>query len=273
MPTRVVSISGDEGPEVGRSPASLRADVLGGTHNGRMVEKVRRVAVVGAGRLGSRMAARLLDTGLVAAAFITAPFAVSCIDPCRAGRLREPRRARPDVGPGCARGHRRTREAGGQPGSGSEPIGSAGGGFARHRSSGWCDRQAWVCSGDPANKAAVVAVPGKYQKLRAELATIGYDGIFPVWHRTKTARVNPEAVKNILSVSESPAAKNADPSKLFDDSIIDSIAPPQKGRRRARSGARLTWRGRSTASSLRRAPRIDGTEDLGRRAWRISLWA
>jgi hypothetical protein len=48
----------------------------------------------------------------------------------------------------------------------------------------------------------------------------------PIWTGSKTPRVNPQAVANLLQVSGVPEVAAANPDQFFDDSLIDAIAPP-----------------------------------------------
>jgi NitT/TauT family transport system substrate-binding protein len=86
--------------------------------------------------------------------------------------------------------------------------------------------EAWTYSADPANKAEVVAVLAQYAQSDERLAELGYQAIFPIWAANRTPRVNPEGVANLLQVSGVPEAEKADPEVFFDNSLIDSIAPP-----------------------------------------------
>jgi ABC-type nitrate/sulfonate/bicarbonate transport system substrate-binding protein len=87
-------------------------------------------------------------------------------------------------------------------------------------------QEAWTFSGNPANKAEVVAVLAQYTQSDDRLAEIGYQAIVPIWTSNKTPRVNPVAVANLLQVSGVPEAATAAPEQFFDDSLIDSVAPP-----------------------------------------------
>jgi NitT/TauT family transport system substrate-binding protein len=87
-------------------------------------------------------------------------------------------------------------------------------------------QEAWTYVASPANKAAVVAVLGQYTQSDDRLAEIGYQAMLPIWTGNKTPRVNPAAVANLLQVSGVPDAEGARPEQFFDDSLIDSIAPP-----------------------------------------------
>ncbi|MBV9173170.1 MAG: ABC transporter substrate-binding protein [Chloroflexi bacterium] len=87
-------------------------------------------------------------------------------------------------------------------------------------------QEAWAYAANPSNKSDVVAVLAQYTQSDERLAGVSYDAMVPVWTGSKTPRVNPQAVANLLQVSGTPDAEKADPSQFFDDSIIDSVAPP-----------------------------------------------
>jgi ABC-type taurine transport system substrate-binding protein len=86
--------------------------------------------------------------------------------------------------------------------------------------------EAWTFSANPANKADVVAILAQYTQSDDRLAEIGYEAILPIWTANKTPRVNPQAVANLLQVSGVPEAATARPEQFFDNSLIDSVAPP-----------------------------------------------
>jgi ABC-type nitrate/sulfonate/bicarbonate transport system substrate-binding protein len=87
-------------------------------------------------------------------------------------------------------------------------------------------QQAWTFAADPSNKADVVAILGQYTQSDASLSEIGYQAMVPIWTGSKTPRVNPQAVANLLQVSGVPEAATANPDQFFDDSLIDAVAPP-----------------------------------------------
>jgi ABC-type nitrate/sulfonate/bicarbonate transport system substrate-binding protein len=87
-------------------------------------------------------------------------------------------------------------------------------------------QEAWTYAASPANKADVVGVLGHYTQSDDRLAEIGYQAMLPIWTGNKTPRVNPVAVANLLQVSGVPEVESARPEQFFDDSLIDSIAPP-----------------------------------------------
>jgi ABC-type nitrate/sulfonate/bicarbonate transport system substrate-binding protein len=87
-------------------------------------------------------------------------------------------------------------------------------------------QQAWTFAADPANKPDVLAILGQYTQSDARLSEIGYQAMVPIWSGSKTPRVNPQAVANLLQVSGVPDAASANPDQFFDDSLIDALAPP-----------------------------------------------
>jgi ABC-type nitrate/sulfonate/bicarbonate transport system substrate-binding protein len=87
-------------------------------------------------------------------------------------------------------------------------------------------QEAWTYAADPANKAEVIAVLAQYTQSDNRLAEISYQAMVPIWTTNKTPRVNPLAVSNLLQVSGVPEAASANPDQFFDDSLIDSVAPP-----------------------------------------------
>src|SRR5207245_10049650 len=87
-------------------------------------------------------------------------------------------------------------------------------------------QEAWTYAASPANKAEVVALLVKYTQSDVRLAEISYQAMVPIWTGNKTPRVNPQAVSNLLQVSGVPEAASASPDQFFDDSLIDSVAPP-----------------------------------------------
>ena len=87
-------------------------------------------------------------------------------------------------------------------------------------------QEAWAYAADSANKSEVVAVLAQYTQSDNRLAEISYQAMVPIWTGNKTPRVNPQAVANLLQVSGVPEAATANPDQFFDDSLIDSIAPP-----------------------------------------------
>ncbi len=87
-------------------------------------------------------------------------------------------------------------------------------------------QEAWTYAASPTNKSDVVAVLVKYTQSDDRLAEISYQAMVPIWTGNKTPRVNPQAVANLLQISGVAEAATAKPDQFFDDSLIDSIAPP-----------------------------------------------
>jgi len=87
-------------------------------------------------------------------------------------------------------------------------------------------QEAWTYAADPADKSDVVAILAQYTQSDNRLAEISYQAMVPIWTGNKTPRVNPQAVSNLLQVSGVPEAASANPDQFFDDSLIDSVAPP-----------------------------------------------
>ena len=87
-------------------------------------------------------------------------------------------------------------------------------------------QEAWTFTADPTSKSDVLAVLAQYTQSDERLAEISYQAMVPIWTGNKTPRVNPQAVTNLLQVSGVPEAATANPDQFFDDSLIDSIAPP-----------------------------------------------
>jgi ABC-type nitrate/sulfonate/bicarbonate transport system substrate-binding protein len=85
-------------------------------------------------------------------------------------------------------------------------------------------RQAWTFSADPANRATVVQAIGKYSKSDEPLAQIGYEAVAPVWQGTAVPRVNPEAVANLLALSENPQVQAMRPEQIIDNALIDAAS-------------------------------------------------
>lgn len=86
-------------------------------------------------------------------------------------------------------------------------------------------QEAWTYAASPANKAGVLAVLAQYTQSDERLAEISYQAMIPIWSGSKTPRVNPQAVQNLLQVSGVADAASANPEQFFDDSLIDSVAP------------------------------------------------
>jgi NitT/TauT family transport system substrate-binding protein len=83
-------------------------------------------------------------------------------------------------------------------------------------------QQAWAFNADPANKAAVVKVLAKYTQTDEAAVQGGYDLMLKVWQGSKTPMMNPEALSNILRLSDNPKAKTANPSDFIDNSLLQA---------------------------------------------------
>jgi ABC-type nitrate/sulfonate/bicarbonate transport system substrate-binding protein len=85
-------------------------------------------------------------------------------------------------------------------------------------------QQAWTFCSDDANQPAVVAALVTYTKSSEADARAGYDAVKPVYATKSVPDVGIEGVRTILDLAASPAARNADPTRWIDNSIIDGIA-------------------------------------------------
>ncbi len=84
-------------------------------------------------------------------------------------------------------------------------------------------QQAWTFNSDPANEAAVVKVLTKYTQASEADSRVGYMEMLKVWQSTKVPTMNPEALGNILKLSDNPQAKAANPNDFIDSSLLLSI--------------------------------------------------
>lgn len=84
-------------------------------------------------------------------------------------------------------------------------------------------QQGWTFVGDPANQAEVIKVLVKYTKSEAAEVEPGYQAALKVWHATKTPTINPEAVTNLLKLSDDPKIRDVKPSDIIDNSILQSV--------------------------------------------------
>jgi NitT/TauT family transport system substrate-binding protein len=84
-------------------------------------------------------------------------------------------------------------------------------------------QQAWTYNADPANEAAVLKVLAKYTQTDEATVKGGYDLMLKVWQGSKTPAMNPEALANILKVSDNPKAKGANPNDFIDNSLLQSV--------------------------------------------------
>ena len=84
-------------------------------------------------------------------------------------------------------------------------------------------QQAWTFNADPANEAAVLKVLAKYTQTDEATVRGGYQQMLKVWQGSKTPTMNPEALANILRVSDNPKAKTANASDFIDNSLLQSV--------------------------------------------------
>ena len=85
--------------------------------------------------------------------------------------------------------------------------------------------EGWQFLADPANEAASVQSLVKWTKTDQNVAEESYKYIYPVWSGSKTPRIDPKAIANILDVvSTNPKAKSAKPEDFIANSILNSIA-------------------------------------------------
>jgi NitT/TauT family transport system substrate-binding protein len=85
-------------------------------------------------------------------------------------------------------------------------------------------QQAWSFSADERNQAAVVAALARYTNSSEADARAGYEAVKSVYATKPVPDVGLDGVRTILDLTASPAARNADPSRWIDNSIIDGIA-------------------------------------------------
>jgi ABC-type nitrate/sulfonate/bicarbonate transport system substrate-binding protein len=84
-------------------------------------------------------------------------------------------------------------------------------------------QQGWTFVGNPANQAEVIKLLVKYTKSDAETVTPGYQAALKVWQGTKTPTINPEAVTNLLKLSDDPAIQAVNAADIIDNSLLQSI--------------------------------------------------
>jgi len=87
-------------------------------------------------------------------------------------------------------------------------------------------QQGWTYIANPANKATVVDVLARNQKVSADVAQAGYEAAVQAWTSKQVPRVNPEGVANALKYVDAPNAKGADPSQFIDNSFWDQVPTP-----------------------------------------------
>jgi NitT/TauT family transport system substrate-binding protein len=86
-------------------------------------------------------------------------------------------------------------------------------------------QDAWTFISNPANENAVVKVIAKYTKSDEAAVKPGYERGLKYWQTLKSPTENPEAVSNLLKLSDNPKAANANPNDFIDNSLLQSIQP------------------------------------------------
>ncbi|HLG74068.1 MAG TPA: ABC transporter substrate-binding protein [Chloroflexota bacterium] len=86
-------------------------------------------------------------------------------------------------------------------------------------------QDAWTFISNPANEDAVVKVIAKYTKSDEDSVRPGYERGLKYWQTLKVPTENPEAVTNLLKLSDNPKAANANPNDFIDNSLLESIQP------------------------------------------------
>ncbi|HLY64189.1 MAG TPA: ABC transporter substrate-binding protein [Chloroflexota bacterium] len=84
-------------------------------------------------------------------------------------------------------------------------------------------QQGWTFLGDPANKTAAINVLAKYTKSDPATVEPGYEAALKVWKGSKTPAVHPEAVTNLVKLSDDPVVRATNPSDVIDNSLLQSI--------------------------------------------------
>jgi len=84
-------------------------------------------------------------------------------------------------------------------------------------------QQAWSFSANTANEAEVVKVLVKYTKSTPETIQSGYQGMLKIWQASKVPAVNPEAIVNLLKLSDDPKIQAVKPGDIIDNSLLQSI--------------------------------------------------
>jgi ABC-type nitrate/sulfonate/bicarbonate transport system substrate-binding protein len=84
-------------------------------------------------------------------------------------------------------------------------------------------QQAWTFSADAGNEAAVVKVLAKYTQTDEAVARTGYVEMLKVWQGQKVPTMNPEALANILKLSDNAKARSANAADFIDNTLLQSI--------------------------------------------------
>ncbi|MFI5270118.1 MAG: ABC transporter substrate-binding protein, partial [Chloroflexota bacterium] len=83
-------------------------------------------------------------------------------------------------------------------------------------------QQGWSFIANPANQAEVIKVLAKYTKADPATVEPGYQAALKVWQATKTPTINPEAVTNLLALSDDPKVREVKPADIVDNSLLQS---------------------------------------------------
>ena len=86
-------------------------------------------------------------------------------------------------------------------------------------------QDAWTFISNPANEDAVVKVIAKYTKTDADAVKPGYERGLKYWQTLKVPVENPEAVTNLMKLSDNPKAASVNPNDFIDNSLLQSIQP------------------------------------------------
>jgi NitT/TauT family transport system substrate-binding protein len=84
-------------------------------------------------------------------------------------------------------------------------------------------QEAWTFIANPANESAVVKVLAKYTQSDEATIRPGYMRGLKVWQSQKVPTENPEAVSNLLKLSDNPKARDVNPNDFIDNSLLQSI--------------------------------------------------
>ncbi|HZT81598.1 MAG TPA: ABC transporter substrate-binding protein [Gemmataceae bacterium] len=84
-------------------------------------------------------------------------------------------------------------------------------------------QQAWTYIANPANEAEMLKLLAR--RTQSDEATVepGYRQALKVWQMSKTPTVNPEAISNLLSLSDDPKVRAVKPADIVDSSLLESV--------------------------------------------------
>ncbi len=84
-------------------------------------------------------------------------------------------------------------------------------------------QQAWTYLANSANEAEVIAMLAK--RTQSDPATVepGYRFTLKVWQASKIPAVNPEAITNLLNLSDDPKVRAVKPADIIDNTLLDSV--------------------------------------------------